>query len=33
MSETVPVVVDATEPEVSWWRQIWNYLTGADSAE
>lgn len=33
VSETVPVVVDATETEVSWWRHIWNYLTGADSSE
>lgn len=32
MSETVPTVVDAVEPEAPWWRQIWSYLTGADSS-
>jgi cell division protein FtsB len=34
--ETPATVADVVEPapaETPWWRQIWNYLTGADTTE
>lgn len=29
----VPVVETVPEESAPWWRQIWNYITGADSVE
>ena len=32
-SAVVPVVETVPEENPPWWRQIWDYITGADSAE